>query len=201
MSDGSPGTAAPAKPARPSKRQSHGCFASSVSLHRDVAESKLLRTGLPAGSLAPDFRLPLLRGGALALHEFRGRQVLLVFSDPHCGPCNALAPRLERRARRTPRVQVLMVSRGEVEENEVKATQHRLSFPILLQRKWEISRAYGMFATPIAFLINEQGHTSSDVAIGVDPILSLLSPGARYYWVQEHMEQFRPAHEWLRGRD
>src|SRR2546422_8250164 len=30
-----------------------------------------------------------------SLGELRGRRVLLVFSDPHCGPCQTLAPQLE----------------------------------------------------------------------------------------------------------
>src|SRR5207245_2237052 len=69
---------------------------------RGVEGSKLRRDGLPAGAAAPPFRLPLLHGGALSLEAYRGRQVLLVFSDPQCGPCDQLAPRLERHARRAP---------------------------------------------------------------------------------------------------
>jgi hypothetical protein len=32
-----------------------------------------------------------------------------------------------------------------------------------------------MFATPIAYLINEQGIIAADVAVGVNPILALFS--------------------------
>ena len=64
---------------------------------RSVARSKIKRDGLKAGTPAPDFRLPRLDGrGDFALSELRGRRVLLVFSSPSCGPCNALAPELEK---------------------------------------------------------------------------------------------------------
>src|SRR5689334_6239075 len=59
---------------------------------RSLTRSRINRSGLKAGDRAPEFRLPRLDGGELALEEFRGRSVLLVFSDPHCGPCNLLAP-------------------------------------------------------------------------------------------------------------
>src|SRR5262249_46408744 len=56
---------------------------------RDLSQSKINRGGLAPGTPAPDFRLPLLEGGELSLNELRGRKLLLVFSDPHCGPCDA----------------------------------------------------------------------------------------------------------------
>jgi hypothetical protein len=54
-----------------------------------------------------------------------------------------------------------------------KATSLGLSFPIVMQKQWEVSKQYGKFATPIAYLIDEQGVLLSDVAIGVEPILAL----------------------------
>ena len=45
--------------------------------------------------------------------------------------------------------------------------------PIVMQKQWEVSLQYGMFATPIAYLIGEQGVLLSDVAVGVEPILAL----------------------------
>jgi peroxiredoxin len=142
---------------------------------RELSESKIQREGLPAGTPAPAFRLPLLHGGELSLAEYRGRKVLLVFSDPHCGPCDQLAPQLEQLARRTPGLQVLMVSRGDLEANRAKAAQHGLTFPIVLQQQWEISREYGKFVTPIGYLIDEEGIIAKEVAVGVEPILALLA--------------------------
>jgi peroxiredoxin len=142
---------------------------------RPLSESRLQRDGLTKGTTAPDFRLPRLDGGELSFSEFRGKKLLLVFSDPHCGPCDALAPDLEKAHRENLEVQVLMISRGEVADNRQKVRQYRLTFPIVLQRKWEISKLYAMFATPIGYLIDEEGMIASEVAIGAEAILELVS--------------------------
>jgi peroxiredoxin len=144
-----------------------------------LARSRLNRSGLNAGAVAPEFRLPRIDGGELALNELRGRQVLLVFSDPECGPCEELAPRLEELHEQREDLQVVVVSRRGLDANRAKATALGLSFPIVLQRQWEISREYGMFATPIAYLIDEQGVLLIDVAVGVESILALAEEPVR----------------------
>lgn len=138
-----------------------------------LARSRLNRDGLKAGTPAPEFRLPRLDGGELSLSDFRGERVLLVFSDPDCGPCDELAPQLQQLHCQRPDLQVLVVSRREVEANRVKAAKLGLTFPIGLQQQWEISLKYAMFATPVGYLIDEQGVLTSDVAVGVGPILAL----------------------------
>ena len=124
--------------------------------------------------------MPRLDGGELSLDELRGRRVLLVFSDPHCGPCNWLLPELEKFHREHAEIGMVMISRGEPKENRAKVKEHGLSFPVVLQHRWEISRLYAMFATPMAYLIDEAGSTAAEVAVGTEPILSLMknSPNA-----------------------
>jgi peroxiredoxin len=144
--------------------------------NRSLARSKLKRDGLKAGTVAPDFRLPRLDGrGELSLSELRGRRVLLVFSSPSCGPCNTLAPELEKFHRAHPELEVVMISKGEPKENRAKVKEHGLTFPIVLQQQWEISRRYAMFATPIAYLIDEKGTITQDVAVGGELIIALLA--------------------------
>ncbi|MGI8550208.1 MAG: peroxiredoxin family protein [Dehalococcoidia bacterium] len=140
---------------------------------RSLADSRLLRTGLTVGTPAPSFRLPCLAGGDLALEDYRGHQVLLVFSDPNCGPCNNLAPQLEQLHRDATGLTVLMVSRGDAKANHAMVTEHGLSFPIGLQRQWETSKLYGIFATPVAYLIDEQGMIAARVAAGPEAVLAL----------------------------
>jgi peroxiredoxin len=144
-------------------------------VNKGVAASKLIRDGLKAGTMAPPFQLPRLDGGELALEEYRGRRVLLVFSDPQCGPCEQVAPGLQALHKERLDLQVLMVSRREPELNRTKVTQLGLTFPVVLQKQWEISRLYGMFSTPIGYMIDEQGVLVSDVAVGAGPILALAS--------------------------
>ena len=138
--------------------------------------SRLERNGLKAGTPAPLFRLPDILGHEISLEKYRGRRVLLVFSDPHCGPCDQLAPHLVRlhHRHRNNNLGLIMISRGEVEENRRKAAQHAISFPVVLQRKWEISKDYGIFAMPVAFLIGEDGAIAKSVARGVEEIVQLV---------------------------
>lgn len=138
---------------------------------RPVSESRLLRTGLEAGATAPPFTLPALTGGTISLDDYRGRRVLLVFVDPHCPPCDTAAPELERLYRNG--VEVLAISRGDVDANRAKAAAHGLTFPIALQRHWDTSRDYGMFAVPIGYLIDENGVLLSGAALGPDAIVAL----------------------------
>jgi peroxiredoxin len=145
---------------------------------RSSADSRINRDGLPAGTPTPDFRLPRPDGGEVSLEEFRGRRILLVLTDPDCGPCNALAPKLEQLSRTRPDLQLLMVSRGTPEANRKKMAEHGLTFPVVLQRHWEVSRLYGTFATPAGYLIDEAGTIAKEVAMGPDAILALASETA-----------------------
>ena len=45
---------------------------------------------------------------------------------------------------------------------------------VVLQQQWEVSRKYAMFATPIAYLIDEAGITANEVAVGGEPIVALM---------------------------
>jgi thiol-disulfide isomerase/thioredoxin len=116
--------------------------------------------------------------GELSLEEYRGRRLLLVFSDPECGPCDQIAPHLERLHRERPDLSVLMIGRRDRELNRQKLAKLGLTIPAVLQRSWEISLLYGMFATPVAYLIDEHGVIAADVATGAEPILDLVSGAA-----------------------
>ena len=150
-------------------------------VNRGLNTSRLTRDGLKAGTSAPSFRLPLVNGegGELALEEFQGRRLLLVFSDPDCGPCAELAPDLEAFHSEQREIQLLMISRRDPEANRRKVAELGLTFPVVLQRHWEISMLYGMFATPIAYSIDDRGVLVSDVVVGVDSIRELLASAAK----------------------
>ena len=144
-----------------------------------LSESRIEREGLKAGTPAPDFNLPDVHGQPVSLEQFRGQKVLLVFMDPQCGPCDELAPELVRLHRKHSNngLAVVMVGRGNAEENKKKATQHGIAFPFVLQERWKLSRQYGIFATPVAFLIGKDGVIMRDVAKGRDQIMTLAREG------------------------
>ncbi len=143
--------------------------------NRTLADSHIIRDGLKAGTPAPEFRLPSLDGREIALSDYRGKRLVMVFSDPHCGPCQQAATALQARYRTVHNTQILMVSRGARADNLAKVSELGLTFPLVLQKQWEISRLYGMFATPIGYLIDERGVICRDVAVGAEAILALYS--------------------------
>ena len=156
----------------------NGAVAKGKDSDPSLARSRLNRNGLKAGTRAPEFRLPRVGGGELSLTDLRGERVLLVFSDPNCGPCDELAPHLQELHLQRPDLQVLVISRRDAEATGAKAAALGLEFPIVMQRQWEISLEYGMFATPIGYLIDERGIVVQDVAVGVAPILALADEPA-----------------------
>jgi peroxiredoxin len=147
-----------------------------LSSERSLADSRLERNGLEAGTPAPAFSLPAIEGEEISLADYRGRPVLLVFSDPDCGPCNELGPELAELARnQADGLAVLMVSRGEIDANRRKTEEHGIDFPVVIQPGWKLSKEYGIFATPVAFLIGEDGVIARDVAQGREQILALAA--------------------------
>jgi peroxiredoxin len=154
-----------------------GCERRAAVLNRWMVFSGLAGRGLKAGTPAPAIHLPDLQGRMVSLEDYRGRRVLLLFTDPRCGPCDELAPHLVRLYGEYANdgMGVLVVGRGDAEENRRKARKHGFEFPVLLQdRKWNISKAYGTLATPAAFLIGEDGVIARDAAVGRDAILALV---------------------------
>jgi peroxiredoxin len=147
-----------------------------LSTERPVSASRIERDGLKPGTSAPAFELPTIDGEALSLADLRGQRVILVFSDPQCGPCNELAPvlaRLQGEARERG-IALVMVGRGDVEENRRKRDAQGIEFSVVVQRGWRLSREYGIFATPVAFAIDEGGRIARAVAKGPEEILTLI---------------------------
>ena len=142
---------------------------------RPLSDSLIEREGLKAGATAPAFELSDLSGRTVSLADRRGHRVLLVFSDPDCGPCDALLPHLARleRDHRKDGTAVVMVSRGEPGENRRKAEAAGVEFPVVLQSGWSLSKKYGIFATPVAFLVDEDGVIERDVSRGPGEIMAL----------------------------
>jgi thiol-disulfide isomerase/thioredoxin len=100
---------------------------------------------------------------------------MLLFTDPGCGPCNALLPEIGRwQLEHANRLSLTLVSRGEVEENKTKAQEHALE-NVVLQKDWEVSESYEVRGTPSAVLISSEGKISSPVAGAAEGIRGLLS--------------------------
>jgi methylamine dehydrogenase accessory protein MauD len=133
--------------------------------------------GLPVGAEAPGFSLQGLYGETLTLEAVRapGKPVMLLFTDPNCGPCMSLLPEVGRwQQEHIENLTVSLISRGTPEENRAKSSEHGLT-GVLLQRDWEISEAYQVPGTPSAVLVQPAGTIGSPVAAGPEEIRSLVT--------------------------
>jgi peroxiredoxin len=133
--------------------------------------------GLPVGSEAPEFSLFGLYGESITLEALRssGKPLMMLFTDPGCGPCNALLPEVGRwQEEHAPKLTLALISRGEVEENKTKASEHGLS-NVLVQKDWEVCESYEVGGTPSAVLISPDGKVASPVAGGDEGIRALLA--------------------------
>jgi peroxiredoxin/uncharacterized membrane protein YphA (DoxX/SURF4 family) len=136
--------------------------------------------GLPVGSAAPDFDLPKLGGGTLSLGSLRatGTPVLLLFTDPECGPCQVILPEVGRWQReRTEELEISLISEGELEKNRTQADEYGL-INVALQENWEVSEAYGVMGTPSAIVVLPDGSVGSPLAAGAEEIETLMSRAA-----------------------
>jgi peroxiredoxin len=140
-------------------------------------DNSVPHAGLPVGDEAPAFSLSGLHGETITLNSLRssGQPVMLLFTDPGCGPCTALLPEIRRWQREhSEQLTVSLVSRGGLEANRAKATEHGLR-GVLLQKDWEVSEAYEVRGTPSAVLVAPDGKVASPVAGGAEGVRALLS--------------------------
>lgn len=149
-----------------------GAGAAQANGHRDLPPA-----GLPVGSPAPPFSLPDLDGEPVMLADLTsaGVPVLLVFSDPGCGPCNALLPELGRwRSEHAGRTTLALISRGSAEQNRSKSGEHDLEH-VLLQEDDEVAKSYECYGTPGAVLVAPDGSIASPLAQGAEQIQTILA--------------------------
>jgi methylamine dehydrogenase accessory protein MauD len=149
-----------------------------VQPHAAIARKTSAAPGLVVGTVAPDFQLPDLDGQLVASKTFLAlaRPTLLLFTNPQCGPCQALFAEIgswQRDLRNL--ITVVVVSEGSVEENRTKSSTHGVS-QILLQKKREVAESYQAWGTPAAVIVRPDGRIGSAVANGADAIRSLVPP-------------------------
>jgi uncharacterized membrane protein YphA (DoxX/SURF4 family)/peroxiredoxin len=137
---------------------------------------------LRIGDPAPPFDMPGLASERVSLAGLlsAGRGVLLVFTDPRCGPCQALLPQLAAwQDAHSDGVTVALITRGSAAENLVARDEHGLRH-IARQAEHETDTPYGVLGTPSAILIGADGRVLGPLVTGADQIAELaqrLAPG------------------------
>jgi hypothetical protein len=97
---------------------------------------------------------------------------MVVFTSPTCGPCLNLLPQLQQ-GHLQEGVTIVIVTRGTLEATRNLSRELSLTLPIGIQEGWQLSRIYGIFYTPSAFLIDCDGRTSAPVAVGEEAVIEM----------------------------
>jgi methylamine dehydrogenase accessory protein MauD len=133
--------------------------------------------GLPIGSPAPTFRLRTTDGQSISLNGLLllRKPVLCVFTNPTCGPCQALMPSIAHFQRGyAESITVVVVSEGSLADNHGVLAASGLT-RVLLQEKREVAESYQAHGTPAAVVIQPNGHIGSSLAFGAEAIQRLFA--------------------------
>jgi len=136
-----------------------------------------LSEGLPVGEPAPDFTVRDLAGEEVTLDNLRasGKPVMLIFTDPDCGPCTALLPQIGRwQQEHAEKLKISLLSLLSAEENRDWVAKHGVH-NILLQDDWEVAEAYRVQGTPSAVVVSPEGTIDSPLGEGADGIGALVA--------------------------
>jgi thiol-disulfide isomerase/thioredoxin len=138
---------------------------------------------LAGGSLDRPARGYRRGGGTLSLGSLRasGKPTLLVFTDPNCGPCQALLPEVGRWQReRAEGLTISLISQGEPEQNRAQADEHGLG-NVVIQEDSEVTESYGVWGTRSAVVVLPDGSIGSPLAAGVEQIVNLAVQHAQAF--------------------
>lgn len=133
--------------------------------------------GLPVGTPLPAFSLKDLSGHRVGNSELRAlrRPVLLLFSDPNCGPCNSMRADLDRwAAQYADRFALVVATRGAKDANR-KSYAKTAAAHVLLDGDTKLAGQLSTMPTPSAIVVDAEGVIRSDVAIGQRGIEALIA--------------------------
>ena len=126
---------------------------------------------------APAFAATGLIGERISLDTLRapGKPILLVFTDPGCGPCNALMPEVGTWQKEHAEVlTVAVVTRGSIDDVREKAEANGLK-RVAIEHDRAVSKLYDVPGTPAAVLIARDGTIDGTVAAGSENIRNLVN--------------------------
>ncbi len=131
-------------------------------------------TGKPPfiGRLVPDFSLDDLEGRKYTKSDLEGKKTLAIFWSTDCPHCIRMMSEIQEwdKARSPDDVNLIVFSEGDHEPHK----ELGLSSPVLLEKDYKTAIGLGMFGTPSAVLIDEQGRITTETAIGAPNIWALI---------------------------
>ncbi len=124
------------------------------------------------GSSIPQFALQDIKGQEINSDYFIGKQTLVTFWSLTCPHCVSMMDELKAwdNAKGADDPALVVFSDGDIESLE----EFELRSPIVLDLGHKTSAGFGMFGTPSAVLVNEDGKIVSETATGAPNIWSLV---------------------------
>lgn len=129
--------------------------------------SKVLRPG----EAAPDFVLPVVEGGTVALSALQGNSALLAFVTAECPYSQKFKKKLEAFVLNADQ-QLVFICTGEESARKISET-YSFTYPVLIDSAGAISQAYKTPGVPTVYQINSQGKVV-DLAVGWPPAWNLV---------------------------
>ena len=117
----------------------------------------------PDATLAPDFTVYDKQGNPVKLSDFKGKPIVLNFWASWCGPCKSEMPDFEKAYKELGgRVQFLMVNATDGYQETMDSASAYIestgyTFPVFYDTQQTALNAYGIYAFPTTFFINEKG--------------------------------------------
>jgi thiol-disulfide isomerase/thioredoxin len=123
------------------------------------------------GQKVPEFSLTEANGRPVTSDVFTGKTTLVTFWGLECGHCKNMLEEFRDwdRSKSSSAPQVIVFSEGEAEANAALGFKS----PVVLDQGYKAATDLGMFGTPSAVLVNEEGVIISETAIGAPDIWAL----------------------------
>jgi hypothetical protein len=142
-----------------------------------AASPRISGVGLPVGTPAPRFELPVLAGGQASLETLTaaGVPVLLIFSSSHCPACAGLWPDIGRWQRDYAiALRIAVVGAGSAQAIEMKLIGTDVQ-DVLLADDFMLLDAYGLPGMPSAVVVRADGTIDSETVMGPAAIRGLVA--------------------------
>lgn len=131
--------------------------------------------GIQKGQIAPDFTLMNIQGEEVTLSDLRGKRVVLNFWATWCPPCEAEMPHMQKyyeKYAKEDNVEIIGVNltyeREKVERVEQFLESYNITFPILLEPVWSVSKQYEIITIPTTFMIDTEGKIQKQIVGPLD---------------------------------
>ena len=129
---------------------------------------------------APNFILEDLNGDEVKLSDYKDRLVLLIFSTTWCPHCRTTIPYLKEIHQKY-KDRGLVIFNIDIMESQKRvssfATKYKLPYRVLLDKRGEVAKSYGIRGVPTLILVNKEGTIVCRQCRSVNVLLeTLLTP-------------------------